>query len=233
VTCAYIERFSPGNYVLLVEYAGRLFREGKAVISGELAGVFERLGSNAENWQARLQKLARPVAGPFLRRQPCPVAGSCRASGRAPPGEPGRLRGAMTRPRRLSTKLVFMSLFRSHSQDSGDVVVDYVCRDRADHLWQFGVRSKPACRPRRTAVRGCLLMTRGNLAARHADCARLVDQSGKKGLQTLDGPQRGQVHPGLIWQDAVGARPSSRERTWHSLSLGCRIAAGPCRSQSR
>jgi len=76
-------------------------------------------------------------------------------------------------------------------------------------------------------------LTRGNLAARHADCARLVDQSGKKGLQTLDGPQRGQVHPGLIWQDAVGARPSSRERTWHSLSLGCRIAAGPCRSQSR
>src|SRR5208283_5911020 len=80
---------------------------------------------------------------------------------------------------------------------------------------------------------GVCSLTRGNLAARHADCARLVDQSGKKGLQTLDGPQRGQVHPGLIWQDAVGARPSSRERTWHSLSLGCRIAAGPCRSQSR
>jgi hypothetical protein len=36
----------------------RLFREGKAVISGELTGVFERLGSNAENWQARLHKLA-------------------------------------------------------------------------------------------------------------------------------------------------------------------------------
>ena len=53
-----IEGFSLGNYLLLVEYTGRLFREGKAVISGELAGVFERLGSNAENWQARLQKLA-------------------------------------------------------------------------------------------------------------------------------------------------------------------------------
>ena len=76
-------------------------------------------------------------------------------------------------------------------------------------------------------------MTRGNLAARHADCARLVDQSGKKGWQKLDGPQRGQVHPGLIWQDAVGARPSSRERTWPLSFLGCRIAAGPCRSQSR
>src|SRR5208282_2346876 len=30
----------------------------------------------------------------------------------------------------------------------------------------------------------------------------------------LDGPLRGQVHPGLNWQDAVRARPSSRERTW-------------------
>ena len=48
-----------------MEYTGRLFREGKAVISGELAGVFERQGSNAENWQARLQKLA---AGRLLGR---------------------------------------------------------------------------------------------------------------------------------------------------------------------
>ncbi|MGZ3387373.1 MAG: hypothetical protein ACXVB5_21020 [Isosphaeraceae bacterium] len=60
-----IEGFSLGNYVLLVEYTGRLFREGKAVVSGELAGVFERLGSNAENWQAPLQKLA---AGRLLGR---------------------------------------------------------------------------------------------------------------------------------------------------------------------
>ena len=76
-------------------------------------------------------------------------------------------------------------------------------------------------------------MTRGNLAAPHADCARLVDQSGKKGWPKRDGPQRVQVPPGLIWQDAVGARPSSRERTWPLAFLGCRIAAGPCRSQSR
>ncbi len=76
-------------------------------------------------------------------------------------------------------------------------------------------------------------MTRGNLAARHADYARLVDQSGKKGWQELDGSQRGQVHPGLMWQDAVGARVSSRERTWPRSFLGCRIAAGPWRSQNR
>ena len=70
-----LEEFSLGNYLLLVEYTGRMFREGKAAISGELAGVFERLGSNAENWQGRLRKLAASrVRGPFLRRQPSPVA---------------------------------------------------------------------------------------------------------------------------------------------------------------
>ncbi len=59
------ERFSQGNYLLLVEYTGRLFRDGKALISSELAGVFERLGSDAENWQARLHKL---TAGRLLGR---------------------------------------------------------------------------------------------------------------------------------------------------------------------
>src|SRR5271166_6547095 len=50
-------------------------------------------------------------------------------------------------------------------------------------------------------------------------------------LQKLDGPQRGQIHPGLMWQDAVGARPSSRERRWPLSFLEWRIAAGPCRSE--
>ncbi len=53
-----VEGFSLGSYLLLVEYTGRLFREGKAAISAELAGILERLGSNAESWQARLLKLA-------------------------------------------------------------------------------------------------------------------------------------------------------------------------------
>ena len=39
-----------------------------------------------------------------------------------------------------------------------DIVVNYVCWDRAERLWQFGVRSKPACRPGRAAVRGCMLI---------------------------------------------------------------------------
>jgi REP element-mobilizing transposase RayT len=54
-----LEGFSLGSYLLLVDYTGRLFREGKAAISRELAGIFDRLGSSAESWWARLEKLSR------------------------------------------------------------------------------------------------------------------------------------------------------------------------------
>ena len=50
--------FTLGNYLMLVEFTGRLLREGKASISTELAEIFERLGSSASLWQARLQKLS-------------------------------------------------------------------------------------------------------------------------------------------------------------------------------
>ena len=49
--------FTLGNYLMLVEYTGRLLREGKASISSELTNIFERLGSSAALWQTRLQKL--------------------------------------------------------------------------------------------------------------------------------------------------------------------------------
>jgi hypothetical protein len=54
-----IEGFSLGNYLLLVDHTARLFRDGKAAISRELADIFERLGSSAKSWQARLEKLIR------------------------------------------------------------------------------------------------------------------------------------------------------------------------------
>ena len=51
------EGLSVGNYFLLVDYTGRLFCEGKARISAEVAGILERIGSNAESWQVRMEKL--------------------------------------------------------------------------------------------------------------------------------------------------------------------------------
>jgi hypothetical protein len=53
------EGFSLGSYLSLVDYTARLFREGKAAISSELAGIFERLGCRAENWQLRMEKLRK------------------------------------------------------------------------------------------------------------------------------------------------------------------------------
>ena len=51
------EGLSIGSYLLLVDYTGRLFREGKARISAELAGILDRIGSSAESWQHRMEKL--------------------------------------------------------------------------------------------------------------------------------------------------------------------------------
>ncbi len=53
-----IEGFSVGSYLLLIDFTGRLFRDGKAAISAEVAGILERLGSNAESWWCRIEKLS-------------------------------------------------------------------------------------------------------------------------------------------------------------------------------
>jgi hypothetical protein len=52
-----LEGFSLGSYLLLVDYTGRLFRNGKTALSAELASIFDRLGSSAETWRVRLEKL--------------------------------------------------------------------------------------------------------------------------------------------------------------------------------
>jgi hypothetical protein len=52
-----IPGFSLGSYVKLVDHTSRLFREGKASISAELAGVFERLGCSAQSWQIQIKEL--------------------------------------------------------------------------------------------------------------------------------------------------------------------------------
>jgi len=62
-----LEGFSLGSYFLLVDYTGRLYREGKSAISAELAGILDRLGSNAESWRGRLEKLrAGRLVGRFF-----------------------------------------------------------------------------------------------------------------------------------------------------------------------
>ena len=40
-----------------LDHTGRLFREGKAALSREVTEILDRLGSSADQWQARLEKL--------------------------------------------------------------------------------------------------------------------------------------------------------------------------------
>jgi hypothetical protein len=59
--------FSLENYLLLVDYTGRLYRDGKAAISAELPGIPVRLGTSAKTRHARLEKLkAERLLGRFL-----------------------------------------------------------------------------------------------------------------------------------------------------------------------
>ena len=51
------ESISLGSYIAIVEYTGRLFRNGKARISSMVADVFERLETSSDLWFARLKKM--------------------------------------------------------------------------------------------------------------------------------------------------------------------------------
>ena len=53
--------------MLLVDYTARLYREGKATLSRELAEILDRLKSSVDQWQARLEKLRQgTLLGRFL-----------------------------------------------------------------------------------------------------------------------------------------------------------------------
>ena len=52
-----LEGFSLGSYLLLVDYTARLYRNGKARMSREQAGILGRLGTSQEIWDRRLEKL--------------------------------------------------------------------------------------------------------------------------------------------------------------------------------
>ncbi|MFN7892151.1 MAG: hypothetical protein ACK5OC_17785 [Pirellula sp.] len=59
--------FTLGQYLLLVDYTSRVVRKGKAVVSSELAGIFERLQSSAEIWSQRINRLhGKTWGGRFL-----------------------------------------------------------------------------------------------------------------------------------------------------------------------
>jgi hypothetical protein len=48
---------SLASYLELVDWTARLWRQGKARMSTEVAGIMERLGTSAEFWESRMKKL--------------------------------------------------------------------------------------------------------------------------------------------------------------------------------
>ena len=47
-----------GHYLQLVDYTGRLLREGKATISAEVESIFVRLQSSGSVWQEQMTRLS-------------------------------------------------------------------------------------------------------------------------------------------------------------------------------
>ena len=52
-----LESFSLGSYLLLLDYTSRLRRTGKARVSRQVSCILDRLGTSAEVWDFRIQRL--------------------------------------------------------------------------------------------------------------------------------------------------------------------------------
>lgn len=52
-----LSTFSLGSYLMLLDYTGRLFRDGKASMDAAVKDVFTRLETNVDAWQQRLGKM--------------------------------------------------------------------------------------------------------------------------------------------------------------------------------
>jgi REP element-mobilizing transposase RayT len=67
-----LESFSLGSYLLLVDYTGRLYREGKARMTAAVKEVFDRLGTSDQFWSKRIKKMlvSRDLRGSFFAADP-------------------------------------------------------------------------------------------------------------------------------------------------------------------
>ena len=93
-----LEGFSLGSYLLLVDYTGRLFRDGQGRDLGRAVGDPRPARQRPRiSWWSRLEKLSKGrLLGRFFAASRERLREAARA-GRAPPGESGRMPGAMKR----------------------------------------------------------------------------------------------------------------------------------------
>ena len=79
-----LEKFILGNYLALVEYTGRLIRQGKARIRDNIRPIFERLNTSIEFWTDRLKKMltAKELRGRQFSASEIPPQQTIRSIGR-------------------------------------------------------------------------------------------------------------------------------------------------------
>jgi hypothetical protein len=70
-----LENFSLGSYLLLLDHTGRVCRAGKARMSQQVRGIFERLGTTEEFWRHRLTTLfaKERLLGNYFATSPSPL----------------------------------------------------------------------------------------------------------------------------------------------------------------
>ena len=56
-----IQGLSLGSYIKLVDYTGRLIRQGKASMSADLASIFERLGCSDQSCRVESKGSAKAI----------------------------------------------------------------------------------------------------------------------------------------------------------------------------
>ncbi len=99
-----LDGFSLGSYLLLVDFTGRLFHDGKAVISAEQAGILERLGSSAESWRPASKSSAKAASSADSSPPAESACASRRTPWRAPPAQPWWMPGPINRPVAASSR---------------------------------------------------------------------------------------------------------------------------------
>ncbi|QDV56166.1 hypothetical protein [Rosistilla oblonga] len=78
-----LESFPLGSYLLLLDYTGRLFHEGKANMEAGVKEIFERLSSSLEAWQTRTDRMlhSKSLRGSFSASNNATVAAIATAPG--------------------------------------------------------------------------------------------------------------------------------------------------------
>jgi REP element-mobilizing transposase RayT len=67
-----LESFSLGSYLLLLDYTGRLYRNGKARMNASVKNVFDRLGTSDTSWCTRIKRMlgSSDLRGSFFAANP-------------------------------------------------------------------------------------------------------------------------------------------------------------------